>query len=219
MTTLREVEVQGDERDTKRRRDDEEKSEKQPRSSRNESGNGSGDRPPSRKDVVCHYCGKPGHIRPECPERSEQKTAVCHNCRKEGHKIADCPEPRKVCKWWPNCPNTNCSYYHPPSGDRRRSASRSSPDRSKRRLRDQSPRYSPPRNLDRTTVAKVQQQSIRVTGLPRRVDSTELGGLFPGTDIVAGSMIDEHAAVVIFKSERERDEALQTANKMIFERL
>jgi hypothetical protein len=68
-------------------------------------------------------------------------------------------------------------------------------------------------------VIKAQQQSIRVTGLPRRVEWIELRGLFPGIDIVAGSMIDEHAAVVIFNSERERDNALQTANKMVFERM
>jgi hypothetical protein len=192
---------------------------------------------------VCHHCGKPGHIRPACPERgrrSEQQASVCYNCKKDGHKIADCPKPRKECNRWPNCPNTNCSYYHPPVGDAatgsrlparspsRGRGARSPPrqylprgrSRSRGRSRDRSPRYSPPRKRDRTAAANtVLPQSIRVTGLPWWLESTELGRLFPGSDIVAGAMTDQHAAVVIFKNERERDEALQTANKMIFERL
>jgi hypothetical protein len=65
----------------------------------------------------------------------------------------------------------------------------------------------------------IQQQSIRATGLRQRLDSAELGGLFPGCDFVAGAMTDQHTAVVIFKNERERDEALQIVNKLIFERL
>jgi hypothetical protein len=65
----------------------------------------------------------------------------------------------------------------------------------------------------------IQQQSIRVTGLRRRLESAELGGLFPGIDIVAGAMTDQHTAVVIFRNECEREEALQIGNKMIFERL
>jgi hypothetical protein len=65
----------------------------------------------------------------------------------------------------------------------------------------------------------IQQQSIRVTGLRQRLESAELGGLFPGSDFVAGAMTDQHTAVVIFNNERERDEALQNANKLIFERL
>jgi hypothetical protein len=46
---------------------------------------------------VCHHCGKPGHIRPACPERarrSEQQVSVCYNCKKDGHKIADSGLPR-----------------------------------------------------------------------------------------------------------------------------
>jgi hypothetical protein len=211
--------MQDDERDVKQPVAER---EKQPRGSREgdqrsgNSGSGNGDRPPSRKEVVCHHCGKPGHIRPECPERSEQKASVCFNCKKEGHKVADCKEPRKVCKWWPDCPNRSCAYYHPPShSPPRRSRSPDRSRQSKRRSRDR----SPPQDGDRVLRKKVEQQSIRVTGLSRWLESGELGRLFPLTEIVAGSMIDEHAAVVIFKDERERDEALQTANKMIFERL
>ncbi len=199
------MEVKDDPRDEKRVVDggEEERAnrpEKQPRLERlrNER-----DPLPLRK-VVCHGCGEPGHIRPACPQRGRKQVLVCHNCRKEGHKIADCTEPRKQCKWGLDCPTRNCAYYHPPSRSPSRSADR------KRRSRDRSPRKA---------VIKVQQQSIRVTGLRHWLGSAELGGLFPGSDVVAGAMTDEHAAVVIFRNERERDEALQTANKMIFERL
>jgi hypothetical protein len=51
------------------------------------------------------------------------------------------------------------------------------------------------------------------------LESAELGGLFPGIAVVAGTMADQHTAVVIFRNEHERDQALETANKMIFERL
>jgi hypothetical protein len=261
----RKVEVKNDEQGNKRLVDEDakgaERPEKQPRleiDNRQEGDRRSGDiggsvggegtrnkQPPPLPKGVCHHCGKPGHIRPACPERGQQsvqqQASVCYNCKKEGHKVADCLEPRKECKRWPNCPNTKCPYFHPPSlggatADRRssvgspsrgRAASRSPPrqslprrrSRSRERSRDRSPRYSPPRKRDRSVASKAQQQSIRVTGLPRWLESAELGGLFPGTDVVAGAMADQHTAVVIFNDERERDEALRTANKMIFERL
>jgi hypothetical protein len=206
-------------------------------------GEGTRNKLPPFPKGVCHHCGKAGHLRPACPERerrSEQPVLVCYNCKREGHKIADCPEPRKQCNRWPNCPNEKCAYYHPPVGDattarrslahsppRGSAASRSSSRRSRPRgrsrsrggSRDRSPRYSPPRKRNLAAASKIQQQSIRVTGLTRWLESAELGGLFPGTDVVAGAMTDQHTAVVIFKNERERDEALQNANRLIFERL
>lgn len=218
---------------------------------------------PRNSNVVCHHCGEPGHIRPACPQlgrRVDQPVSVCYNCKKEGHKIVDCPDPRKECKWWPNCPNTNCSYYHPPSKDGaadrrspplRRSRSpprgrspplartggaRSPPRRSRSRERSPRPRsvrsrsrertsrdhFSPPRSGARASpprAAQFQQMSIRVSGLPRKLESAELAGLFPGIEVVAGAMIDGANAIVIFKNERDREEALETANKMRFDRL
>jgi hypothetical protein len=82
-------------------------------------GDGMRNKHPSRK-VVCHHCGKPGHICPACPDGDDGQSSrlpFVTTARRKGTKIADCPKPRKECNRWPNCPNANCPYFHPPPGD------------------------------------------------------------------------------------------------------
>ena len=37
-------------------------------------------------DVTCYCCGKKGHIKPDCPKRSEE----CRQCGKVGHLVSMC---------------------------------------------------------------------------------------------------------------------------------
>lgn len=45
----------------------------------------------AKKKLVCHHCGKEGHIKPRCPE-SKGRAFKCYLCGKEGHTKRNCPE-------------------------------------------------------------------------------------------------------------------------------
>src|SRR5574338_502890 len=44
-----------------------------------------------KKKIVCHQCGKEGHIKPRCPEL-KGGAFKCYLCGKEGHMKRNCPE-------------------------------------------------------------------------------------------------------------------------------
>src|SRR5574338_29466 len=45
----------------------------------------------TKKKLVCHHCGKEGHIKPRCPEL-KGGAFKCYLCGKEGHMKRNCPE-------------------------------------------------------------------------------------------------------------------------------
>lgn len=45
-----------------------------------------------KEEDVCYDCGKPGHIRKDCPYATPQK---CYKCNGIGHLAKDC-----VSYWW-----------------------------------------------------------------------------------------------------------------------
>ena len=55
----------------------------------------------SRSSVVCHGCGKPGHIQAHCrstprppPRAPPSSSTACYECGQEGHLRRDCPRLR-----------------------------------------------------------------------------------------------------------------------------
>src|SRR5574338_1601691 len=45
----------------------------------------------TKKKIVCHQCGKEGHIKPRCP-KLKGGAFKCYLCGKEGHMKRNCPE-------------------------------------------------------------------------------------------------------------------------------
>jgi len=60
--------------------------------------------PIKRKPLTCHHCGKPRHIRPNCPHWQVQrkkkwqtpKTPMCHQCGVSSHIRPKCPPPKSL---------------------------------------------------------------------------------------------------------------------------
>jgi hypothetical protein len=60
--------------------------------------------PIRRKPLTYHHCGKPGHIRPNCPHWHVQrkkkwqapKTHICHQCGVSNHIRPKCPPPKSL---------------------------------------------------------------------------------------------------------------------------
>lgn len=41
--------------------------------------------------VICHFCGKVGHMKRECPMVKRLQSRRCHICGKKGHIQTNCP--------------------------------------------------------------------------------------------------------------------------------
>ena len=53
------------------------------------------DRRGRHQGIVCHSCGKEGHIARNCKDnRSEKQNFVCFSCGKRGHKARRCNSPK-----------------------------------------------------------------------------------------------------------------------------
>jgi hypothetical protein len=80
-------------------------------------------------DMLCHACGKPGHLKANC-----SITLECWNCKKTGHMSKQCPKPPAI---GPRCRNCDRKGHlardckEPKSQDPRTDESRSKGDRSK----------------------------------------------------------------------------------------
>ncbi|CAN0461897.1 unnamed protein product, partial [Ascophyllum nodosum] len=73
---------------------------------------------PSQAKITCNHCQKPGHIRPNCPERQ------CFKCRGWGHEAVSCPskvltpkengDKKNKDEW---VADSGCSQFMTPSAD------------------------------------------------------------------------------------------------------
>lgn len=46
----------------------------------------------ARVDVVCHFCGERGHIKPRCPRFKRDGDIICQGCKRPGHVRSQCPQ-------------------------------------------------------------------------------------------------------------------------------